>query len=320
MSNNENKSISIVIPVYKSEGVLKELHRRLSLALNSLTDDYEIILVNDCSPDKSWEIMNEISKEDKCVMPIALRRNVGYDNAVMAGLNYASKEYVVMMDDDLQHSPEDISLLLDMFEDGYDVVYANFIKKRQALLKNLGSWMNGKLAQLIINKPPDIYLSPFKIMRREIADVVIKYRGPFPYIDGLIFQATSFIGQVTITHNERFTGKGNHGIYRSMKIVFNFCTTFSVLPLRLATLLGLVFSCIAGIAGIVLVLSKLVWGVELEGWTSIMLCIVIMGGIQLVVLGIIGEYVGRLYMNINHRPQFVVKEKSEYRRMNDGEN
>ena len=300
--------LSVVIPVYNSGAIIGELHKQLTSVLSSLTDDYEIIFVNDCSLDNSWEILIQLAASDVHITAISLRKNVGYDNAIMSGLRSVSCSYVVIMDDDLQHAPQDISCLLSEIKKGYDIVYANFLKKQQSFLKNIGSWLNGKLAQLIINKPREIYLSPFKIIRREIIQEIIKYDGPFPYIDGLLLQITSSVHQVAITHHSRTSGKGGHGLYRSLRIMMNFCTTFSILPLRIFTFLGFAISLIACIVSITLVVAEVWIDIDVEGWTSIMLGIIIFGGIQLIGMGILGEYVGRTYMNINRKPQYVVKE------------
>ena len=212
------------------------------------------------------------------------------------------------MDDDLQHAPEDIPLLLTEIEKGFDVVYGNFLVKKQSLVKNLGSWFVGKLAQLIVNKPAHLQITSYKILRQEIAKGIVKYGGPYPYIDGLIFQMTSSINRIMITHHERAKDRGGHGIFKSMRILLNFCTTFSILPLRIAILLGLLISSSAGVFSIGLVIVKLWFGIDMEGWTSIILAITISGGIQLIGLGLLGEYVGRSYMNINRQPQYVIKD------------
>ncbi len=306
---NQTNSISVVIPVYKSENIIENLYSELKKELEGLKLDYEVILVNDCSPDGVLEKIQNISKKDKTIKLLSLRKNVGYDNALMAGLHEAKNAFIVIMDDDLQHSPSDIKTLLNKIIEGHDVVYASFIKKKQNIIKNFGSWLNGKMAQVVINKPTDIYLSPYKILRKEIVDEIKKYGGPFPYIDGLIFQVTRSITQVVVEHQKRAEGKGNHGMYRSLKILFNFCTTFSILPLRIATLAGLSVSICAVFLGLFLVFFKLFYGINVEGWTSIVLAIIVMGGAQLMALGILGEYVGRTYMNINQRPQYVIKEK-----------
>lgn len=303
----EAKGFSIVIPVYRSEDIVSTLHGRLTQALESLADDYEMIFVDDCSPDNSWKKLCDLASADPRVKALSLRKNVGYDNAVMAGLKFADRPYVVIMDDDLQHAPEDIPLLFDQLGKGCDVVYANFTKMHQSVLKNLGSWLNGKLAQLIINKPAGMHISSFKILRGEVVREIIKYDGPFPYIDGLIFQVTSAIDKVVLAHHKRLSGRGGHTLLRSLRIVFNFCTTFSILPLRVSTLIGFAMSLLSGIFSIILVVWKFFFGINVEGWGSIMLAVVMMGGIQLMALGILGEYIGRTYMNINRQPQYVIK-------------
>jgi glycosyltransferase involved in cell wall biosynthesis len=305
--NDAQNALSIVIPVYRSEEILPELHRRLTQSLCEFSSEYEIIFINDSSPDHSWEIIEKLAKTDSCIKAIALRKNAGYDNAIMAGLKFAKFPYVVIMDDDLQHAPEDIKSLQNAIKKGYDVVYANFSKKKQSFYKNLGSWLNGKLAQFILQKPRDISISSFKIIRREIAKEIVKYQGPYPYIDGLIFNTTSSIGKIPLLHNQRFAGDGHHNILRSTRIVLNFCTTYSIFPLRFATYLGFSISLVAFIFSMILVIWKLWFGINVEGWGSIMLAIVLMSGVQLLSMGVLGEYIGRTYMNINRQPQYLIK-------------
>lgn len=301
-------AISVVIPVYRSESILPELCRRLESALGALYPDYEVVFAVDCSPDRSFEVLKGLSAKNRRFKPVLLRKNVGYDNAVMAGLNFVRGKYVVIMDDDLQDAPEDIPALVKALEAGSDVVYAGFPNKRQSLLKNLGSWFNDQAARVIIKKPKSIYLSPFKAVSKEVVDEIVKYGGPFPYIDGLIFQITSAISQIPVDHHERASGEGNHDLVRSLRIWLNFCTSFSILPLRISAAFGFLVAGISFLFGLHWLMLKLSKGVAPEGWVTIVLGISFLGGIQLIVLGIIGEYIGRTYININRKPQFVVKE------------
>jgi len=172
MNNKSSQGglISVVIPVYNSEEILLTLCHRLVQIFNNMGKDYEIIFVNDCSNDRSWFKLEKLAKNYSRVKPILLRKNVGYDSAIMAGLNYVNGELVVIMDDDLQHAPEDIPKLISGLTNSNDVIYANFIKKRQSMFKNIGSWFNGKAAEIIIQKPKSIYLSPFKIVRKTVVD------------------------------------------------------------------------------------------------------------------------------------------------------
>jgi len=301
--------ISVVIPVYRSQHILSELCRRLECVLGSLGEDYEVIFSVDCSPDRSFAILKELASRNSRLKPILLRKNVGYDNAIMAGLNFVRGRRVVIMDDDLQHAPEDIPALLRAAESGSDVVYAGFPEKKQSLLKNLGSWFNDQAANIILDKPGSVYLSPFKAVSREVVDEIVKYSGPFPYIDGLIFQMTSAITQIPIAHHARASGEGGHGLLRSARIWLNFCTTFSILPLRASVYCGFLISAAAFLYSARVLVRRLAGGTAPEGWVSIMLGIAILGGIQLIALGVLGEYIGRTYMNINRKPQFVVKDK-----------
>jgi glycosyltransferase involved in cell wall biosynthesis len=300
--------LSVVVPVYNSSDILVSLHQRLTTVLAALCDDYELVLVDDDSPDGSWRVLQRLADEDARVVAVRLRKNAGYDNALLAGLRQARHELVVIMDDDLQHAPEDIPALLGKLSAGYDVVYAHFGRKRQTAFKNLGSWLNGKLAEIVLAKPRGLYLSPFKILRREIVSEIVRYTGPYPYVDGFILRATSSITQVDVVHHARASGHGHHGLIRSMRILLNFMTTFSLLPLRIATIGGLVLSLLAAATGLALVVANLFFGFGLDatGWTSIMLVGIVLGAAQLMAIGIVGEYVGRAYLNLSARPQYVV--------------
>lgn len=299
-------TISIVVPVYNSGEILIELNRQVADALKGV--DYELILVNDCSPDSSWEVISRLVAADGHVIGINLRKNSGQDNALMAGLNHCSGEYVVIMDDDLQHSPHDILLLVDQCKAGFDVCYANFARKRQKRWKNAGSWLNGKLAEILINKPAYLYLSPFEALRSEVVKEIIKYSGPYPYVQGLILRVTSNYTQVDVKHHARHAGKGNFNFIRSVTVFLKLATTFSVVPLRVASIVGSV-SAVLGFLMIPYHLYIYFVAKEIvEGWTSLMIILLLLGGLILLSLGMLGEYVGRMYLNINESPQFVIKQ------------
>ena len=300
--------LSVVVPVYNSSEILPSLHARLTTVLREICVEYELVLVDDASPDDSWPVLCALAEKDDQVVAVHLRRNAGYDAALLAGLRHTRYDLVVLMDDDLQHAPEDIPALVAKIASGYDVVYGRFDKKQQTLLKNIGSWVNGKLAEIVVRKPRGLYLSPFKVMRREIITEIVGYDGPYPYLDGFILRATSSIGEVSLVHHRRAAGEGQHGLIRSTGILVNFLTTFSLLPLRVATLGGLALSLIAAVTGLVLVLANvfLGFGLDSPGWTSIVLVTIILGGGQLMAIGIVGEYVGRTYLKLSGQPQYVV--------------
>lgn len=303
-------TLSVVIPVYKSEEIVETLLARLHSALEGI--DFEILLVNDCSPDQSWRKIEAVVDRYPRLRALSLSKNFGYDNAILAGLNHSRGAYVVIMDDDLQHAPEDIPVLLHAIQKGGDVVYADFNvqTKKQTPLKNFGSWLNGRMAEIVIQKPRHIYLSPFKILRREVVLDITRYRGPYPYVDGLIFQNTAAISQVPLPHYARFSGHGNFGVIRSLKIMLNFCTSHSLFPLRLGIFVGVCSSLAGLLLGIYIIYLKFIaQEIEIEGWASTVFATLFLGGIQLVFLGIIGEYVGRAYMSTNENPQFRIRQK-----------
>jgi len=302
--------ISVVIPVYRSEEIVPHLCKALKEALSAYS--YEIILVNDRSPDGSWKAIRCEAEKDTRVVGLNLRVNVGQDRAIMAGLSHASGEFTVIMDDDLQHRPSDIPLLYEEVSRGYDVCYANFFQKKQTLVKNLGSWVAGKVAEAVLRKPREIYMSPFKIIRRDVVDEVLKYQGPFPYVDGLLFQITDNISQITVEHQKRHSGGTTHNFWKQSQVFLNLATNFSVLPLRLMTVSGVLCSGIGFLLGIYFLLVYLLKGIKVYGWTALMLVNLFFGGAMLISLGMLGEYLARVLMNVNQIPQFVVKERINY--------
>jgi polyisoprenyl-phosphate glycosyltransferase len=299
--------LSIVIPVYNSEENLEKLVAAISKSLKDFS--FNIILVNDCSRDNSWQVIKKIRKDYKTVTGICLRKNSGQDNAILCGLHYANGNYVVIMDDDLQHSPDDIPLLYEKILQGYDVVYANFKKKNQAWWKNLGSWFNGKLAEYFIDKPEHIYLSPFKIINGEVIKEIIKYRGSFPYIDGIIFMVTSNISQVeNIEHYKRNAGSSNYDLIKSIRVFLKLATNFSIIPLRIASYLGVLTAFASFIVSFFYIADYFIFRSSPEGWITLVLVVLFIGGIILISLGVIGEYIGRLFLNDNKIGSFVIKE------------
>ncbi len=299
--------LSIVVPVYNSGEIIHKLYACIVAALDKQYT-FEILFVNDCSKDNSWQKIKELTAANPFVTGINLKKNSGQDNALLAGLRMAKGNYVVIMDDDLQHHPKDILLLYATVCKGFDVCYANFETKKQSKIKNAGSNLNGRMAEILIAKPKEIYLSPFKIINKSTVAEIIKFAGPYPYIDGIILSITSNITQVEITHHERNSGKGNYSIKRSANVFFKMFTGFSILPLRIATVTGI----LATLFGIVLafkyVYDYFIAKNYVEGWTTVVILIIVFGGLILTSLGIIGEYIGRTYLAINNKPQYSISE------------
>lgn len=308
MANAErNPRLSVVIPVYGSAHILPELARRLEVALApEYGDGFEVVLVDDCGPGGSWEVIRELAASRPWLRGIALRKNAGQHNAIMAGLHHARGDVIVTMDDDLQHAPSDIPALVRAVEAGHDVCYTRFRHREHALWKRLGSALNDRVARFLIGTPKGVYLSPFKAMRREIRDELVRYTGPHVYLDGQIVTVTSSIATLEVEHHARHLGDSNYSLRRSISLWLRVLTNFSVAPLRVASFVGLVFSITGFLLALYFIVGRLLGKPLPEGWTSLAVIVLIMGGIQLTALGAIGEYVGRVFLNVNRRPQFVV--------------
>ena len=298
------RELSIVIPVYNSSSCARKLTEQIADALQGI--DYDQIMVNDCSTDNSWEEICKLINENFPVKGINLRKNAGQDNAIFAGLQNADGNYVVIMDDDLQHSPYDIAKLYNAVKKGYDVCYADFPTKKQKLWKNIGSWFNGKIAEKVISKPAGLYLSPFKIITSDVVNLMLQSSNLFPYIDGLIFQITKNIIQIPVEHHKRASGKSNYTFYKSVKVFSSLLFGFSVLPLKFSSIVGFVSSLTGFILALFYLIEHFLGKNNVEGWTTIVLLILFIGGLILLSLGIIGEYIGRMYLTVNHSLRFSI--------------
>lgn len=296
--------ISIVIPVYGSEPILPRLIDAIEESLGGRR--YEVILVHDCGPDDSWTVIRSLCGQHPQVRGINLRQNVGQHNAIMAGLKVARGDILVTMDDDLQHAPADIPILCRKIEEGFDVCYAKFRNREHAYWKRWGSKLNDRLACILLDKPRDLYLSPFKAMRAVVRDEVIKYAGPSVYLDGLILSVTGNITTAEVDHHSRLEGEGGYSLVRSIALLLRMSTITSIAPLRLATLAGFGFAFLGALLVVVFVIQRFTLNAMPVGWSSLMVTALILGGVQLMALGILGEYLGRIFLEVRKRPQFVV--------------
>ena len=307
-------ALSLVIPVFNSEGTIERLVEGLIGELGSLFR-LEIVLVNDNSMDRSEEACISIfEKHGKTVKFYSLSRNVGEHNAVMAGLNKVTGDYVVIMDDDFQNPVGEVVRLVETaVANQYDVVYSYYETKKHSVLRNLGSWFNDKVANLMLQKPKHLYLSSFKVLNKFLVNEIIKYQAPFPYIDGLILQITDNIGKVIVDHNERREGRSGYTIKKLISLWLNMFTNFSILPLRISIIMGFVFASVGLILGVYSAIEKLLNPNVPLGFTSLLVSISIFGGIQLIMLGMVGEYIGRIFLSLNKKPQYTIRKKYEYR-------
>lgn len=301
-------TLSIVIPVYRSAAILPRLVEEIHAEVGKQEgiSGHEVILVNDASPDASWDVIRKLAAADDRVRGINLRRNAGQHNAVMAGLNHVRGEYVVTMDDDLQHPPAAIGALVGELRRGYDVCYTRYLERKHALWKKLGSRFNDWAATRLIGKPPGLYLSSFRGLRREIADELVKYDGPYAYVDGLIVEVTRSITSIDVLHQPRHEGESNYTLRRLLSLWLNMATSSSLFPLRIATYLGFLLAGVSSVMVIFVAAMKLTHPDYPAGWASLMAAVLLIGSIQTLCIGMIGEYLGRTYLQLSRKRQFIV--------------
>lgn len=304
--------LSIVVPVYRSATILPVLVEQIHGVMSSegLADTFEVILVNDAGPDNSWDVIQSLAAAHDFVRGINLRKNAGQHNAIMAGFNHVRGRIVAVMDDDLQHPPAALVDLMRAVQGGHDVCYTRYLDRQHAWWKQAGSRFNDYVATVLLGKPKGLYLSSFKAMRREIVDEVVKYDGPFTYVDGLILDVTSSITAVDIVHQARHEGESNYNFRRLLSLWLKMATSFSVLPLRFATYMGFGLAAIALFMVVFVVVAKIMNPDFPPGWASLIAVILFIGGIQTLCIGMVGEYLGRTYLKLNNRRQFVVGAKT----------
>ena len=303
--------VTVVIPVYFAEATIGRLVEQVIEAFRPRYG-LQIVLVNDGSTDGTHDACRRLVEDHPDVVTyLRLARNFGEHNAVMAGLHRAEGEYVVIMDDDFQNHPQDgVRLVEEAHAGGFDIVYSRYPKRRHSLPRVLGSKFNGWVANFMIDKPPDLYLSSFKCMRHWLVQQVLSYRGPFPYLDGLALRCTRNIGRVTVEQGERAAGRSGYTSRKLMRLWGNMFVNFSVMPLRASTALGAFFVLVAVVLSMVVMFETLSGRPLPSGWPFLAIVVMFFSGGQLLMLGIIGEYLGRLFLTANHTPQFVVREET----------
>lgn len=303
------EKLSFVIPCYGSEATIARVvaEIRVTMATRSFLD-YEVLLVNDASPDQVWEQIELLTQEDFRVKGVNLAKNFGQHSALMAGYAQASGDYVVSLDDDGQTPASEVFKLLDKLKEGHDVVYGYYTHAKEHWFRRLGSYFNKKMAESIIGQPKTLRTTSFFIAKRFIIEEIVKYPNPFPYISGLVFRVTHNLANVEVLHRHRLEGRSGYTFLGLISLWANGFTAFSVKPLRLATLIGVFCAFLGLISGLYLVIQKILNPEILLGYTSIMAVLLFVGGMLMLLLGLIGEYVGRIYICINQSPQYVVKQ------------
>lgn len=301
--------LSVIIPCYRSEQTIKNVVNRIIETIeNDGRYQYEIICVNDGSPDDVWSVISDIANKGM-VKAINLSRNFGQHAALMAGFNYADGDIIICMDDDGQTPPEKMFLLIDKLENGYDVVSAKYSNKNRGLVRELGSRISFAMSKHLIGMPKNIELNSFFVFRSYVKDEIIKYKGSYPFVHGLILRVTRNIANVEMERGDRIEGSSGYSMQALIKLFLNGFTAFSEKPLRLTTIVGFCFSTIGFIFAAIILIQKLMFPGMQAGYASIMCVLLVVGGLIMLFLGMLGEYVGRIYIGLNNAPQYVVKEE-----------
>lgn len=302
--------ISFVIPCYRSEKNIEAVIAEIENTMQKRSDIlYEIVLVNDCSPDNTWKTISGIALENDKVTAINLAKNFGQHSALMAGYTQTKGDIVVSLDDDGQTPVSDVFLLLDALDENTDVVYASYIEDHQNLFRRLGSDFAQKVNKIMLGIKEDLPKgSSFFVMKRYVVDEILKYKHSYPFIFGLVLRSTRKVKMVPVEHRDRLSGKSGYSLRKLVSLWLNGFTSFSVLPLEIGAYIGSFFAVVGFIVAIVTVIRKIVMPDIQAGWSSVFSALMVVGGILMIMLGLIGEYVGRIYISINNSPQFVIRD------------
>ena len=304
--------ISFVIPCYRSTDTLEHVVQSIIRTVQQREGlDYEIILVNDNPPDPTWDLIERLSAGNSRIHGICFTRNFGQHAALMAGYRNASGDIVVSLDDDGQNPPEEMFRLIDALDDRTDLVYAKYRQKKHSWFRNLGSRMNNSMICWLLNKPKDFYLGSYLAAKKIIIDEMVRCDNPFPYVDGLALRSTDSYRNVEVDHMERESGESGYSLGKLLGLWLNGLTAFSVKPLRFATFAGFLIALLGVVFALIIIIQKLVQGDSvLEGWPSLMTIVLILNGMMMMMLGLVGEYIGRIYVSMNKNPQYVIRSRT----------
>lgn len=305
------QTISFVIPCYHSAKTIEAVVRDIINTVAQRSEyTYEIILVNDNPPDDTWDVIRALCKNNPNIHGVCFSKNFGQHSALMAGYRRVTGDIVVSLDDDGQNPPSELFKLVDALDETTDLAYANYTQKKHSLFRNIGSRINDKMVQWLLNKPKELYLASYFAAKRFVVDEMCRCENPFPYIDGLALRSTSGYKNVDITHKERTMGKSGYSFVKLLVLWLNGLTSFSVKPLRIATFSGFCISLLGFVLAMFIVIQKLILRESVSaGWPSLMTVVLILDGAIMMMLGLIGEYVGRIYVTMNKSPQYVIRDE-----------
>lgn len=310
VKNREKRQlVSFVIPCYRSAQTIGGVVQEIQETMKGLAQyRYEIILVNDASPDDTFEVIRSLCEGQKNMCAVNLARNFGQHAALMAGFRYVRGDIAVCLDDDGQTPASEVGKLLAGIEAGSDVIYAKYTNKRHSGFRNFGTKMNELMTRVMLGKPKDLYVSSYFAAKRFVVEELLRYENPYPYVIGLVLRTTKKTANVEVTHRERETGVSGYTLGKLLGLWFNGFTAFSVKPLRIATVIGVLSACVGFAYGIFTVIKKFVNPSVPVGFSALMAAVVFFCGLILLMLGIIGEYIGRIYISMNNSPQYVIRE------------
>ena len=308
--------ISFVIPCYRSVNTLPAVVDEIKSTMKEMCDQgkdyqYEIVLVNDCSPDDTFGTIKDIASKNDNVIGISLAKNFGQHSALMAGFHEVTGDIIVCLDDDGQTPANEVGKLLEAVENGADVAYAKYAHKKHSLFRNFGSHVNELMTRIMLGKPKSLYVSSYFAARRFVIDEILNYTYAFPYVIGLVLRTTKNIVNVDVNHRNREIGESGYTLGKLLALWFNGFTAFSVKPLRIATATGATAAIAGFIYGIYTIIKKLVIKPDglVTGFSALMSVMVFMSGLILLMMGLIGEYLGRMYVSMNNSPQYVIRER-----------
>ena len=308
----KKEKFSFIIPCYNSTDTIALVSQEIKEMMRSdLSEyDYELILVNDCSPNgTTYDKIKELAKADKHIKGINLARNFGQPSAVMAGLHYATGDYIVCGDDDGQTPFIEFPKLFQKIEEGYDIVEAKYaMREKRSLFRKFGTFVNESMATCLIDKPKGLELTTFWCIKKFVSEDMLKYENPYPYLGGLMLRVSKKACNVEVSHRERLSGKSGYSLSKMINLWLNGFTNFSIKPLRFATILGLIIAFIGFVYGIYTIINKLINPDVPAGYASTLAVMVFLFGFTFLFMGLIGEYVGRIYISLNRQPQFIVRE------------
>ena len=303
------KKVSFVIPCYRSALTIHAVADEIDSAMAELPEyEHEIILVNDCSPDNTFEVISALALERDNITAVDLARNFGQHAALMAGMRRSSGDIIVCLDDDGQTPACEVGRLLEKLEEGFDVVYASYDSKQHSGFRNFGSRVNALMTEIMLGKPRELSLTSYFAAKRFIIDEMLRYENCFPYVMGLVLRSTKNICNVPVNHRKREEGRSGYTMGKLLSLWMNGFTSFSIKPLRMATYLGAFTAFLGFVYAVIIVIRHFTVGMAPLGWSSTTALLLLLGGIILVVLGLIGEYVGRIFMCVNSSPQYVERQ------------